>query len=161
MCQLHKAHSCQNCRPCLSKLSIQTRVVSMPGLRMCSRNCLAIATGYCCHRGCHADSWCMPQKWVLTLYHVPTWCKPAQVGGITCNSSNMMKLSGFSLGGKVAAMGKDLKKYVPEDPWTKHKRRKHELANLPNGSSREPGASYLTQLSILFIRLARKHTQSY
>lgn len=56
-------------------------------------------------------------------------------------------------------MGKNVKKYVPEDPWTKHKRRKREVANMPNGASREPGASYLTQLSILFIRLAPMHEQ--
>ncbi|KAK9839931.1 hypothetical protein WJX74_000629 [Apatococcus lobatus] len=62
-------------------------------------------------------------------------------------------------GGKVKAIGRNVKGYVPEAPWTKHKRRKDELANLPNGSSREPGASYLTQLSVLFIRSLRARRQ--
>ena len=55
-------------------------------------------------------------------------------------------------GGKLKSVGRDVKGYVPEAPWIKHKRRKEELANMPSGSSREAGAAYWTQLSILFIR---------
>ena len=57
-------------------------------------------------------------------------------------------------GSKVKALARDAKGYVPEAPWVKHKKRKQEAENLPDGASREPSASYLTQLSILFIRYA-------
>lgn len=52
----------------------------------------------------------------------------------------------------MKAVGRNVKGYVPEAPWIKHKRRKQEIESMPNGSSREPGAAYWTQLSVLFIR---------